>query len=264
MKKIYLAALTLAMTACVSNDDLNPVDNYGYIDVNVSNDPVMVTRAEGDPEVENLNAWTIIATNSTGANVEYDKTNKYIKVNEGSYTIKASNYSNAGQALLANEGLGDAYYEGSATCEVSPGSTTSVKIECGQAKNSRIKLLSTLDDAFSNVKLNVIGERQKSLNINDVMYFNIGEGGTQISYNITYTHNLAGNVTLPATNSASNYFTLRLDNPAYEYQIRLSSNSNGIIYVTVTWNTSFTESISQTIQFDAATGEKVETPIQGN
>ena len=47
MKKIYLAALTLAMTACVSNDDLNPVDNYGYIDVNVSNDPVMVTRAEG-------------------------------------------------------------------------------------------------------------------------------------------------------------------------------------------------------------------------
>ena len=36
MKKIYLAALTLAMTACVSNDDLNPVDNYGYIDLNVS------------------------------------------------------------------------------------------------------------------------------------------------------------------------------------------------------------------------------------
>ena len=46
MKKIYLAALTLAMTACVSNDDLNPIDNYGYIDVNVSNDPVMVTRGE--------------------------------------------------------------------------------------------------------------------------------------------------------------------------------------------------------------------------
>ena len=63
MKKIYLAALTLAMTACVSNEDLNPVDNYGYIDVNVSNDPVMVTRAEGENTdnkvVENLEEWYI-------------------------------------------------------------------------------------------------------------------------------------------------------------------------------------------------------------
>ena len=45
MKKIYLAALTLALTACVSNDDLNPVDNYGYIDLNVSNDPIVETKA---------------------------------------------------------------------------------------------------------------------------------------------------------------------------------------------------------------------------
>ena len=44
MKKIYFAALALALTACVSNEDLNPVDNYGYIDLNVSNDPIVETR----------------------------------------------------------------------------------------------------------------------------------------------------------------------------------------------------------------------------
>ena len=252
MKKIYFAALALALTACVSNEDLNPVDNYGYIDVNVSNDPVMVTRAEGDLDVSDLSNWTIIATKGQ-TTTYYDHQNKYIKVSEGDYTVTASNYENADKALEANNGLGDAYYEGSATCKVQPGSTASVKIECGQAKNSRIKLISSLDDAFSNVKLNTLGDRAKSLSPNDVMYFNINEGGTTISYNITYTHNRAGDVTLPQNNS----FTLTLEQPAYEYQIKLSSNTNGIITVTVTRNETFTESEANVLEFDAATGQEV-------
>ena len=56
MKKIYLAALTLAMTACVSNDDLNPVENYGYIDLNVSNDPIVETKAV----TINNKSWTVM------------------------------------------------------------------------------------------------------------------------------------------------------------------------------------------------------------
>lgn len=257
MKKIYLAALTMALTACVSNEDLNPVDNYGYIDLNVSNDPVMVTRAEGDSEVSNLDSWTIIATNNnTNVTTQYDKTNKYIKVSEGRYTVKASNYADANAALQVNNGLGDAYYEASTTCDVQPGVTTEVTIKCEKAKNSRIKLISTLDDAFSNVKLNVTGNRTKSLSPDDVMYFNINEGGTTISYNITYTHNKAGEVKLPQNEN----FTLKLESPAYEYQIKLSSNNNGIISVTVTKNETFIESEANNLTFDAATGEQVQTP----
>ena len=70
MKKIYLAALTLAMTACVSNDDLNPVDIYGYIDVNVSNDPIVETRTTPTSVNINNKNWfvTIGQTEYTGSN----------------------------------------------------------------------------------------------------------------------------------------------------------------------------------------------------
>jgi hypothetical protein len=86
MKKIYLAALTLAMTACVSNDDLNPVDNYGYIDLNVSNDPVMVTRAE--QTVSDLNEWTVTADGETNYELNSLTDNR---VKAGTYSITAKN-----------------------------------------------------------------------------------------------------------------------------------------------------------------------------
>ena len=46
--------------------------------------------------------------------------------------------------------------------------------------------------------------------------------------------------------------------------ITISANSNGLISVTIKYDDSFGKGNNSTITFDAATGNKVETPAQGS
>ena len=57
MKKNFLPiiALALSATACVSDADLDVADNKGFINVSVSADNSMETRAE--QTVSELNGW---------------------------------------------------------------------------------------------------------------------------------------------------------------------------------------------------------------
>ena len=242
MKKIYLAALTLAMTACVSNDDLNPVDNYGYIDVNVSNDPVMVTRAT--IKVDDLSSWTIKANDY---NLNDDN-----KVPTGTYTITASNYASETSALESNNGWGDAYYYGySQNVQVSAGGTSEVSINCGSAKNSRLKVEFTLNDnAFS--EYSVTTDRNLTFtkeNMKDKLaYYNVGEN-TKVNYTFNYTH---------ANKPTSKSGTINFNEAAKEYKLSIKSNDNGTITITeITYNDSFDPVDGESITFDAATGKEV-------
>lgn len=253
MKKIYLAALTLAMTACVSNDDLNPVDNYGYIDVNVSNDPVMVTRAEQD--VKDLSGWTITAD---GTDNNYTLNLNDNKVLAGTYSITAKNATDVETANAADDGWGKAFYKSeSQNVTVAAGNTTTVNINCGSAKNSKLTLVNNLNDkVFTNVKLHAKkGDNYLEMDGNKSVFYLVG---TEVNYYITYTYNTtdgSGNKQTEKTiknNDAD--FSINIEQAATDYQITLSSTDNGTINVTLTYNDSFATNNSTTLEFDAATG----------
>ena len=105
MKKIFLAVMAVGMslTSCMNEEFPNEA-KYGYINVNVANDPVIATRAE--TTVSDLSTWTILANNTDLKSVGY-------KIMAGTYTVTAKNYTDAEAALSANDNWGDAYYEGS-------------------------------------------------------------------------------------------------------------------------------------------------------
>lgn len=244
MKKIYLAALTLAMTACVSNDDLNPVDNYGYIDVNVSNDPVMVTRA-GEPN------WQLSATKNGEAytGIAYG-TNK---VPEGTYVISAKSHASIDVANTTNT-YGEPYFEGeSAPTQISAGDSKDATIDCSKAKNSKLTLVNALNSSvFTNVKLNATSlNRQLSLsNQNPSAFYSIE---TSVNYNISYNYNGSQTETVIQNNGQD--YTITIAEAAKDYQIKLTSTDNGNINVTVTYNNEFGKVESEEFTFDAATGD---------
>ena len=254
MKKIYLAALTLAMTACVSNDGLNPVDNYGYIDLNVSNDPVMVTRAV--QQVNDLNGWTITAD---GTKDDYTLNLNDNKVLAGTYSITAKNATDVNEANDADNGWGKAFYKSEPqTVTVNAGNTTSVNIDCGAAKNSKLTLNNSLNTSvFTNVKLHAKKEGSYlEMDGTKSVFYSVG---TNVDYYITYSYNTkdeSGNTKTEDKTIKNNDsdFSINIASAATDYQITLSSTDNGTIKVTLTYNDSFTTNNSTTLEFDAATG----------
>lgn len=255
MKKIYLAALTLAMTACVSNDDLNPVDNYGYIDVNVSNDPVMVTRAV--QTVDNVNSWTITTKKSDeNESKAWSSTTAY---EAGAYTVNAQNYENEDAWKTDNDNYGAAFYQGSASITVEAGKSNPASIGCGKAKNAKLTVtIADMPAAFTEVTLAAQRGNGNSLvfsekNNKTEAFFGATE---EVSYSLSYKYN---NTDKDITGQ-----TITMAGAATNNVINISANDNGLISVSINYDNEFTTGNSNTITFDAATGNQVETSVQGN
>lgn len=241
MKKIFLAVMAVGMslTSCMNEEFPNEA-KYGYINVNVANDPVIATRVTN---VSDLSTWTILAGETNLNSVNY-------KIKAGTYTVTAKNYTNAEAALSANENWGDAYYEGSTEgVVVTAGQTATAEINCGKAKNGRVKAtFALLESSFKDFSV-VVGEQSRQLTFNSttsekLAYFTPGE----VPYTFTYKYNSEEAKTITGSINVM---------AATEHQINISSNDNGIISVTVTYDETFEDGEDQTIVIDAATGEKV-------
>lgn len=245
MKKILFAAMALGMcmTSCMNEEFPNAVQ-YGYINLNVSNNPVMVTRTGGEPE------WQFSATKdgvsytniASGAN----------KVPAGTYTITAQSHDSEEAANTLNT-YGEPYFEGqSAATEISAGQSKDVNIDCGKAKNSKLTLVNSLNTSvFTNVKLNATSpNRELSLNSDNSSAFY--SKGTEVRYNISYKYNGSHAETVIKNNGED--YTITIVEAAKDYQIKLTSTDNGTINVTVTYDNEF-GTVEKDFTIDAATGQ---------
>lgn len=246
MKKLFtlIATAALVLGSCTSEKPEwaeETVAKDARISLNITNDQVMNTRAVSN--VADASNWYI----TVGENSQIQVSSLSSKTYEaGSYTIKVGNYTNEAAALDAN----DAYYEGSATETLSKGNNA-VTVACGKAKNCRVKAdLSNLTDftAITEVKLTASqGSTSRVLSNGDLGYFS---AGTTISYQLDYKYNgtsktaITNSITTPAA--------------ATEYQVKVVTNSNGTISLTITYDTEFTTTEVETITIDAATGAKVD------
>ena len=250
MKKIYFAALALALTACVSNEDLNPVDNYGYIDVNVSNDPVMVTRTEQN--VENTTGWTITTKKGNNTAEPWSSSTAYVA---GIYTVAAQNYANEDDWKTANGNYGAAFYQGATNVTVEAGKTASAEISCGTAQNAKLTVtIAEMPTAFSNVKLTATRNASTNLEFPGINNKTEAFFGAQevVSYSLSYKYQ-------SEEKSISNQ-TITMAGAATNNVITISANTNGLISVSIKYDDAFGTGNNSTIQFDAATGEQVQTP----
>lgn len=246
MKKTFLfaALAALCMTSCMNEEfpTLNPsTTGYGYISVNASNDPVIETRAD----VKDLATWTIETSKAGEAKKTWTSQTKY---EAGTYTVYARNYKTESAWMEANDSWGAAYYEGDVDVNVVAGQTTSANIDCGKAQNGRITTSFSLAEVFEDVSITVGVEDRKLVfnedNKSKLAYFAPGT----VSYTLKYKYNKSEEKNIQGTVTVVK---------GTEHIISVSSDMNGIIKVSVTYDDSFEDGADENIYFDALTGEKV-------
>lgn len=252
MKKfsfLAMAAVAVAFgfTACQS--EVDPFEEAGKtatIDLNITSDDAMQSRAVAN--VDDPSTWYITVGDKSQILVSALSAQKY---EAGDYNITVSSHADEAAAITANA----AYYEGTVSNQTLVKGNNNVTVACGKAKNCRVAAdLEGLSDfsAITDAKLTV-----KQANVNDRVltvptapgYFYAGTGKT-INYQLDYKYN----------GTAATALTGAIENPvaATEYQVKVVTNSNGTITLTITYDTEFTTLTAETFTIDAATGEKVQ------
>ena len=243
MKKTIFSimALAMAMASC-TNEVLTDVDGYGTIVLSVNNDETVTRSAK---TVADLNGWVVKAYNGSE---DISLTTASTKVKAGTYTVSAQSHKSEAEALQDNDGWGAAFYQGTAApVEVTAGSKKDVTVECGTAKNARLKVQFSLISNFTNYSLTA--ERD--------LEFNSTNSGTALAYyaateEVGYTLNYEYNGTPKQITGK-----ITMKGAATENIISIASNDNGTISVTVNYDDTFGTGNSENLEFDAATGEEV-------
>ena len=236
MKKTIFSimALAMAMVSCTNEEIITPAEQYGYINVNVTNEPLEENVAQTRATVADYKTWVV-----TAGNIDLTKDNK---VPAGTYTVTAKSHTNMDAAL---EGWGEAYYEGSdENVVVTAGGTATAEINCGKAKNGRITTSFNLAAVFTDVSIEVGRDLTFNKDNQDKKaYFEPGE----VSYTLKYKYNGSEEKSIPGAVIVA---------AGTEHIISVSSNSNGTITVNITYDDTFADGDDQNINFDAATGNQ--------
>ena len=240
MKKTLFSimALAMAMVSCTNEEIITPAEQYGYINVNVTNEPLEENVAQTRATVADYKTWVV-----TAGDIDLTKDNK---VPAGTYTVTAKSHTNMDAALALEDNWGVAYYEGRhENLEVKAGQTATARIDCGKAQNGRITTSFNLaENVFTNVSIEVGRDLTFNKDTQDKKaYFEPGE----VSYTLKYKYNGS------EEKSIANVVTVAAGT---EHIISVSSNSNGTITVNITYDDTFADGEDQNINFDAATGNQ--------
>ena len=246
MKKTIFSimALAMAMVSC-TNEVLTDVDGYGTIVLSVNNDETVTRSAKA---VADLNGW-IVKANNGSENISL--TTASTKVKAGTYAITAKSHTDEAAALADNSGWGAAYYEGSTSgVVVEAGQPANAIVNCGTAKNARLKVQFSLISNFTEYSLTALTE-DRTLVFNSenaasaLAYYAATE---EVEYTLSYKYN---NTPKEITG------TITMKGAATENIISIASNDNGTISVTVNYDDTFGTGNSENLEFDAATGDEV-------
>ena len=239
MKKTLFSimAFTMAMVSCTNEEIPTPAEQYGYINVNVTNEPLEENVAQTRATVADYKTWVV-----TAGDIDLTKDNK---VPAGTYEVTAKSHTNMDAALALEDKWGVAYYEGSAkNIVVAAGQTATAEISCGKAKNGRITTSFNLAAVFTDVSIEVGRELTFDKdNQSKKAYFEPGE----VSYTLKYKYNGSEEKSIPGAVTVAE---------GTEHIISVSSNSNGTITVNITYDDTFADGDDQNINFDAATGNQ--------
>lgn len=246
MKKLFTIFCTAALIcACTNENEPTLNENYGYIDLGLTADNTVTSRAT--QTVDNLTGWTIKVgeTTYTGASQAFAA---------GTYTITAHNYADDAAACAANSNWGAARYEGSVeNVTVTAGTTATPTIACGTAKNARLKVV--FADSFKAIvktgySLTTTGDRALAFTASNTDALAYYAASANVGYDLVFTLNSSET---PKTISG----TVTLGAAATEKTITVSANTNGTINISISIDNEFTNGGNEDITIDASTGDKV-------
>lgn len=243
---VFTCALAVTLFTSCNNevDTLKPTSTaQATIELNISNDnDLMVTRAS--TTVTDMANWKIKVGSGSAISVS-DLPNKTYTA--GQYNIKVSNYADLAAAMPKN-GAGNAYFEGTKQVTLQKGANT-VEIDCSKAKNAKLtvntagtKDVPTITDMTINATQS--DKRNYTFSQDGSAFFYAAE---VISYTISYKYN-------GTLKTISN--SIPTVAAATEYQLIVSTNTNGKITLTVKCDNEFTQGGNTQVNIDAATGDK--------
>lgn len=250
MKKNSIFALAavaamLSFTSCSNESELVGNESLATIELNITNDNALATRAVQNATVADWfakvgdQAW--VAAGSLQGKT----------YNPGTYTIQVANYQTEADAYSANEGRGAAFYTLTRNDVELVKGTNIVSFECGTAKNSMLSVdWSGTDGVTGLVMTNVAAvqsakSRNYTFTANGDAYF---YAGTDIVCTINYTYNgtpktIEKTITAPAA--------------ATKYALNIGATSNGTITtLTITFDDEMNNGDPTSATIDAATGNE--------
>ena len=259
MKKLFIStvavAATFALTACVSEDqNLAPNEAAkGYIALNVTNDDALTPRTVQTAPAD----WTVALGGQETKDVTVG-TLASTSLSAGDYTVQVYNYADLAEALAANSNYGDAWYQGdlgitdeTKKVTVTAGATSNATLNLGTAKNAKFTVESSVPTTAT-FTLTATGSGSR------VLTFSKAANGTLDHTTAYFGANEV--VTIAAVYNGQNLdsnkaLSLTMGGAATENKVSITSNNNGTISLTIEYDDTFTTGNTQTITFDAATGE---------
>lgn len=261
MKKI-LTVISIAALACAcSKTNVQTVEaGYGYMSIGVCNDQTInVTKAE-TVATEDLSKWTAIVRQ--GETEKYNGAASGLAAEAfaaGEYTVDVYNYADDAAACAANSNWGAARYTGSKDATVVAGTTTNVDVACGTAKNARFKVVFTQSfidickdgtgAASDSYSLTTKGDRVLAFNKDTADKCAYYAAEATVGYTLAYNYN---------GDQKSFERSITLGAAATEKKISISANTNGRIAISISYDDTFSDAGTETIVFEAATGEIIE------
>ena len=263
MKKLLslaVAATTLlAVSSCVSEDldiNKNADAGKGYIALNVTNDNALTTRAVVSAPTE----WTV----KLGGQASHTLTVGTLSgqsLAAGDYTVEVYNYETDDLALNANSKYGAARYYGdlgitnpSEKVTVSAGTTSTATLALGKAKNAKFTINATVPESAA-ITITTTSGSDNSRALTFTKTANGAFDHTEAFFPATDV------VTIGVTYngvSLQNTRTLTMAGAGTENTLKITTNGNGTISLTITYDDEFTTGNEKTINFDAATGQVLE------
>ena len=247
MKKYLMtvvAALAAAsFTSCSNEMDMfDPISSEkATIDLNITNDDAVVTRAE--QTASKADWWAKMGSTWAKASTLEGKT-----YTPGDYTIQVGNYQSEADAMEGNSGAGDAYYTLEKEVTLVKGTNT-VTFPCGKAKNGKVTVDWSGTAGIAGLAMTSVVAEQTSKSRtytftgNGTAYF---YAGVDIVSTINYTYN---------NQPKSIVKTIAKPAAATQYAFNVSANSNGTITtLTITYDDEFGTGGTTSTTIDAATG----------
>lgn len=250
MKRILtiLSCTALLFAACQQTDEPILTDGKGHIQLRLSADNGVSTRAMQD--VEDVSTWYAVVSN--GSETLYDQQISgelgARPFDPGTYAIDVRNYNDVDAANAAKSGWGDAYYTGSASdIEVSAGGTAYVHIACGRALNAKFRLdyseFSGVINALTITEPKALTFAYSDGTLANEAFF---PPKSALTYTINYTIGDDTKTTEPQT--------LTLGDAATVSILKIKSDIYGTLSISLTCDNEFEGDAVSDITIDAASG----------
>lgn len=251
MKRIALiASLVAIVCSCEKNLDMSGTE-YGYISLDEVSADATLTKAS--QTVTDLSSWTAVV--SLGETEKYNGRASTVgsqALAAGTYSVKVYNYADDAAASAANGKWGAARYEGTnSSVAVTAGSTVSPSIDCGKAKNARLKVVfhESFTEIAQDYSLVTTGDRALTFNNSTSDKAAYYAAGASVGYTISYKMKSNTSETKTITDKS-----VTLGVAATEKTITLKGNANGTISISITYDDEFTPDGNEEITIDGATG----------